>query len=124
MNFRLRTSRKIENEIKSLQQLLNLQPYILVRLAVALSLRSDERILVENYRDNSGLEFNRSTITGEFDALFKAMIIEHTGHPLSDDEYFPSYFKAHLERGIPMLSEHYRYAGNVEKLITQLAQLG
>lgn len=123
MNFRLRTSRKIENEIKSLQQLLNLQPYILVRLAVALSLKTEEQIQVDHYKDNSGLEFNRSTITGEFDAMFKAMIIEDAGKPLSDNDYFPSYFKAHLERGIPILSEHYRYAGNAEKLITQLSQL-
>ena len=124
MNFRLRTSKKIESEIKTLQQLLNLQPYILVRVAVALSLKSDDLIRVDDYKDNSGLEFNRSTITGEFDAMFKAMIIEHTGRPLSDSDYFPGYFKAHLERGIPILSEHYRYAGNAEKLITQLSQLG
>lgn len=123
MNFRLRTSKKAEEQIKALQKSVNLQPNILARLAVSLSLADPKPIDINLHRDQTGLEFNRVTLTGEYDAAYKALIIQHTGKALSDEEYFPTYLKAHLERGVPILNDAYHYAGNYEKFVLQLSSM-
>ena len=53
--------------------------------------------------DNEGIELNRQTITGEYDELFKALIISNNNEKLDDDQYFPKYIKAHLDRGAKIL---------------------
>ncbi|WP_135556452.1 DndE family protein [Paenibacillus cymbidii] len=123
MNFRLRTSKKAEEQIKALQNSVNLQPNVLARLAISVSLMDSNPIDISLHRDQNGLEFNRVTLTGEYDAIYKALIIQHTGENLSDEDYFPLYFKAHLERGVPLLNDIYNYAGNYEKFVLQLSNM-
>jgi DNA sulfur modification protein DndE len=119
MNFRLKTSKKTEESLKQLQINLNLTPNIIARLAVALSLREPSPVGAEKI-DTGGIEFNRNTLTGEHDYLFKALIAQHCGRQITDEEYFPGLFNAHLERGIRYLMNEYKHAGNHEKLIKSL----
>lgn len=122
--MRLRTSKKAEEILKTLQSLLHLQPNVMIRLAVAISLNDGEQIDETQNTDTSGLELNRATLTGDFDSVFKALISEHSNRHLEDSEYFPHLFKAHMERGLDLLQDEYQYAGNYGKFITQLASLG
>ena len=119
MNFRLRTSKKAGDRLKELQDKLRLTPNILCRYAVVLSLRNSEPV-VNFVNDTSGLEFNRTTLTGEYDYLFKALIAQRLGREITDEEFFPDLFNAHLERGITILESEYDYAGNQEKMIVNL----
>lgn len=119
MNFRLRTSKKTAEKLKNLQDKTRMTPNILARFAVVLSLRNSEGIL--NYvRDTSGIEFNRTTLTGSYDFLFKSLIAQHAQREITDEEFFPDLFNAHLERGISLLESEYEYAGNQEKMIINL----
>lgn len=124
MNHRLRTSKKTEEQLKTLQKSLHLQPNLIARLAVSLSLSDPSSVMPDDHHDQLGLEFNRVTLTGEYDSVYKALIIQHTNHPLPDEEYFPGYLKAHLERGVSLLENAYQYAGNYEKFVLQLSSLG
>lgn len=123
MNYRLHTSKSVEEDLKQLHQVLNITPNIIVRIAVALSLRNPAPV-EPSESDRSGMEFNRSTLTGEYDYLFKSLIAQHLGKSLSDEEYFPILFNAHLERGIYILKNEYKMAGNFEKLFRTLILMG
>lgn len=122
MHFRLKTSKYTKEALNELKTALNLTPNILARLAVALSLTIDEPAPLKKTNDQ-GLEFNRVTLTGRFDYIFKAMIAQHCKREISDEEYFPNLFNAHLERGIRVLQSEYKQAGNFERLIRNLTSL-
>ncbi|MBA4603333.1 DNA sulfur modification protein DndE [Thermoactinomyces mirandus] len=123
MNYRLHTSKTAEEYLKQLHMVLNITPNIIARIAVALSLRDPTPIELSE-PDRSGMEFNRSTLTGEYDYLFKCLIAQHLGKSISDEEYFPNLFNAHLERGIRILKNEYKMAGNSEKLFRTLILMG
>ena len=59
-----------------------------------------EKTSVRDYKsDSDGLDLNRQTITGDNDTYFKVLIEQVEGRYLSDEEYFPQYVKAHIDRG-------------------------
>lgn len=122
MNFRLKTSKVTGEKLKQLQSTTNFTPNILARMAIGLSLRQEDTPDI-HLSDNNGLEFNRNTLTGEHDYIFKALITQHHNKEIADEEYFPGLFNAHLERGVRLLSNEYQHAGNSEKLIINLMQL-
>jgi DNA sulfur modification protein DndE len=122
MNFRLKTSKFTGEKLKQLQSTTNLTPNILVRIAIGLSLQQKGTPEV-TLSDNNGLEFNRNTLTGEYDYIFKALITQHTNREINEEEYFPELFNAHLERGVRLLANEYQHAGNAEKLMINLLQL-
>lgn len=88
----------------------NLQPFALSKLAISMSLKS-KRPLEENdfHTDNNGLELNRQTITGEYDALYKSLIELFEKKHINDDDYFQKYLKAHLDRGARMIFSEFKY---------------
>lgn len=122
MGFRLKTSMKTKEIFEELGSRMNLKPFALSKLAISMSLTNDEPI--ENYKetDNNGLELNRQTITAQYDALFKCLLEQHAGKHLSDDEYFPTHMKLHLDRGAVMLKNRYNYSSNLEHFITQIIE--
>ena len=60
--------------------------------------------------DNDGLELNRQTIFGDHDLIFKALITNTEGKSLTEEEYFPSMVKAHLDRGAVLLENEKKYS--------------
>ncbi|WP_243387442.1 DndE family protein [Bacillus kexueae] len=120
MQYRIKTSKQTQDILKDLQSSTNLTPNILGRLAISLSLLLDEPI--EQFEsDTNGLEFNRNTLTGNQDVVFKVLIAQQLGRNITDEEYFPTLIKKHLDRGAKLLLNEYRYAGNYEKFIKSLA---
>lgn len=120
MGFRLKTSQQTKEIFEELGSRMNLKPFALCKLAICMSLNDSE--LIENYKsnDNSGLELNRQTITAQYDSLFKTLLEQHAGKSLTDDEYFPTHAKLHIDRGALMLRSKYTYATNLEHFITQI----
>src|SRR5690554_2823356 len=116
MQHRLKISQKTMEILKDLQSRTNLTPNILARLAIGLSLK-DETPLPADTNDTMGLEFNRHTLTGELEILYKALMKQHAKKNLSDEEFFPTYVRLHMERGVQLLMDEYNYAGNYEKFI-------
>lgn len=113
MIFKLKTSKETEQIFKDLGTSTHLQPFALAKLSIALSVREDRALEEDDFATSSdGLELNRQTITGEYDDLFKALIISKEGRAMSDEEYFPKYLKAHIDRGAKLLMSEYRYSNN------------
>ena len=120
MGFRLKTSLKTKEIFEELGNRMNLKPFALSKLAISMSLTNNEPI--ENFKslDNNGLELNRQTITAQYDLLFKTLIEQHAGKHLTDDEYFPTHAKLHIDRGAVMLKNRYNYSSNMEHFINQV----
>lgn len=110
MTNKLHTSKQTQLIFTNLGQTLNLPPYILSKLAIALSIRAGELKDNDFKSDNEGLELNRQTIFGDHDLLFKEIIINTEKEALTEEEYFPTIVKAHLDRGAKLLENEKRYS--------------
>lgn len=112
MIFRLKTSKKTAMIFEDLQNKTNLKPFALAKLAIALSLKEDLETLKFD-TDNFGLELNKQTITGKYDVMYKCLIEQHCKSHLREEEYFPKYIKAHIDRGAILLGNEYKYANDL-----------
>lgn len=111
MIFKLKTSSETMKIFEEIGAVTHLQPFALCKIAIALSLHNKEEIdFNEKNVDSEGLELNRQTITGDYDDLFKALVINNVGKPLTDEEYFPKYLKYHIDRGARMLFSEFKYS--------------
>lgn len=91
----------------------HLQPYVLCKIAVAVAIRAQECMEDVDFKtDNDGLELNRQTITGEYDDLFKALILQKESRNINEEEYFPKYLKAYIDKGAKMLNSEFKYSNN------------
>ncbi|WP_300262334.1 DndE family protein [Clostridium sp.] len=125
MGFRLKTSKRTKEIFEELTGSSNLKPFILSKIAVSMSLNHEKSIEYYKNNDTNGLELQRSTVTGEFDAVFKALIEMNLGRHISDDDYYPTYMKLHMDRGAELLYNKYKYSGgNLEKFITKILDEG
>jgi DNA sulfur modification protein DndE len=59
--------------------------------------------------DGNGLELNRQTIFGDTELLYRCLICMNEQKEVSDNEFFPSLVKAHLDRGAKFLGVEARY---------------
>ncbi len=111
MIFKLKTSKETMIIFEQINASVHLQPFALCKIAIALSLKQPFSSLEFN-GDNDGLELNRQTITGEYDELFKSLIIQNANKAISDDDYFPRYLKAHIDRGAKILLSEFKYSND------------
>jgi DNA sulfur modification protein DndE len=113
MAFKIKTSKKTEEIISRLEMSQNLPCYTLVKLAMALSLRSEKPLEESDFQTNTlGRELNRQTILGDADSLYKCVIQLYAGVHLTDEEFFPDHIKAHIDRGAIMLEQEQRYGSD------------
>lgn len=125
MGFRLKTSIKTKEIFEEIGKSSTLKPFALSKIAVSLSL--NESISIEKYENNdtNGLELQRSTVTGEFDSIYKALIETKLKRHITDDEYYPYFMKLHIDRGAELLYNKYKYSGgNLEKFLINLLEKG
>ena len=123
MIFRLKTSKQTQEIFEELERRTNFKPYTLVKHAIAWSVA--EKTSVENFKsDSNGLELNRQTITGDNEEYFKTMFELIEGRFLEEDEFFPKYVKAHIDRGSKLLLDMYNHAGSVDKYILHVLGVG
>ncbi|MGI6076813.1 MAG: DndE family protein [Fastidiosipilaceae bacterium] len=120
MSFKLKTSKNTETILNRIETSENLPWYALVKLSMALSING-KPLKAEDFKTNSlGRELNRQTITGEADELYKCLIELKEGRHLTDDEFFPHYVKAHIDRGADLLDQEQRYSSDFLVHLTEL----
>lgn len=125
MGFRLKTSKKTKEIFEEVGASSNLKPFALSKIAVSMSLKTNTPIEEYNSNDGNGIELQRSTVTGEFDYIYKSLIEMNLGRHITDDEYYPQYMKLHIDRGAELLYNSYKYSGgNLEKFLNQLLNKG
>lgn len=110
MTNKLHTSKDTQLIFNSLSQSLGLQPYILSKIAIALSIRAGKLKPNDFESDNEGLELSRQTIFGDHDLLFKSLIINCEKKAYIEEKYFPTLVKAHLDRGAKLLENEKKYS--------------
>jgi len=123
MIFRLKTSKKTEEIFKDLESRSHLKPFTLVKHAIAWSVKDNTP--VEGFKsDSDGLDLNRQTITGEFDVYFKTLIEQVEKRHINDEDYFPFFVKAHIDRGAVILHNMYNHAGSLDNYVMQSLGVG
>ena len=121
MAFKLKTSKKASEIFDRIESSESLPCYTLVKLAMALSLRSKEPLKESDFHTNTlGRELNRQTITGDAEVLYKCLMELYAGKHLTDDEFFPTYVKAHIDRGAALLDQEQKYSGDFLIHLTEL----
>lgn len=119
MVFRTKTSKKTMEIYSYIQQREYLQPYILAKISIALAIKYKfqfDGMLADTF----GLDLNRQTITGENDLLFKKLIEMNEGHSIKEEEYFPDYVKAYMDKGAELLEQEYKYSKDIYKHLVDL----
>lgn len=119
MVFRTKTSKKTMEIYSYIQQREYLQPYILAKISIALAIKNKyqfDGILA----DTAGLDLNRQTITGDNDLLFKKLIEMNEGHSINEEDYFPDYVKAYMDKGAELLDQEYKYSKDIYKHLVDL----
>lgn len=121
MISRLKLSKEVSQKLLYLSNKLKLRRNIVCRLAVGKSLTEKETVKNLEFEDSAGFEFNRYTLTGNYDGLTKALIIQHGKKKISDSEYFSKYLRSHIERGINLLYLEYNKVNSPIEFLVQLA---
>lgn len=121
---KLKVSADAASKLRSLRQRTGLTPNLLCRFAIMVSLEEGPLGAVPP-PDEDGQEFNAYTLTGEFGALFVAMIraTEELGAKapsLSDDELLAR-MRGHIHRGIGTLSVRIKSPLDVLRLVPEAA---
>ena len=97
---RIRISKDATIRLRTLKGRTGLTPNILARIALCYSL-NNQKISNLVKVDEEGQEFNRYTLTGEYDNYFIALIKERCiKEGLNPDKEFMKQFKLHLNNGI------------------------
>lgn len=125
MGFRLKTSKKTKEYFDELTKSTNLKPFTLCKIAFALSIKCEQDINEYESTNVLGMELQRSTVTGDEDILYKALVEMNLKRHISDDEFYPNYMKLHIDRGTELLYNRYQYAGgSLEKFLTSVLVKG
>jgi len=124
MPSKLKISKETSKRLDYLSNKLGLRRNIVCRLAIGRSLAEKESVRNIKPKDSSGYEFNRYTLTGEYDEIFKALIIQHENKKLRDNEYFSKYLRNHLERGVNLLYEEYERVSSPVEFLVNLSVIG
>lgn len=121
MPAKLKISKEMSEYLEYLSNKLGIRRNVVCRLAVGRSL--DELDSVKDFKpkDSFGFEFNRYTLTGESDDIFKALIVQHERRKLTDDQYFLKFLRNHIERGIGLLYEEYKRVNSPVDFLVMLA---
>ncbi len=120
---RIYVSEEVDLRLNSLKIRTGLTPNLLCRLGFCLSLAEPGIPDSELYSDGQAREFNRYTLTGQWDLFFFSLLRER----LAKDEMdlkadLESQFKAHLSRGIMLLYQRLKNLGDLADLVVESQQ--
>lgn len=89
----------------------------LCRIAFCLSLEEETALEPAKYNEK-GLEFNRYTLTGEYDSLFVAYLKEWLlAKPHAGDYDESRWFRAHINRGLEIMPRRVKTLAAVADLV-------
>lgn len=114
---RLRLSSDLTYRLRNVKGRTGLTPNLVCRLGFCMSL-SDPRIPDPARYDEEGQEINRSTLVGEWEDLFEALLRERLALDGLDVEAdFLPQLRAHMNRGADMACGRIRYLPDVFGLV-------
>lgn len=128
MNLRLKTNIEVEKKLTELQSSLQLSSKAAVmRLAIGYSLKinddpryEDGQYFSYDIKKQNGADYNRYTIFGEDELVYKVLMQQHINQNVNDEAFFPELTNAHITRGIRELYADFKLANTKEKFIKKL----
>lgn len=131
MITRLKTTTDVENKLVELDRRIKLSSKAaIMRLALSYSIKikTDPRVqndITRHYdiRKQDGLDYQRLTIFGQNEELYKLLMINQLGTNITDEEFFPELTFFHIERGINLLYSDYLYINDKDKFFEKLSKL-
>ena len=122
MITRIRTSKESKERMESLNRVLHFSSNaVLLRYALARSISNGINVLEDpesKQSDSAGFEIPRSTLFGEYEAVYKYAMGINKNDP--DEKFFPTLTAAHLEKGLKLLERDYKLSGNKERFLKNL----
>ncbi len=122
MATKLKTSEKTEKILRKLKYETDLTFNSLARIAIALSLRNG--LSVEKSTNTRGKEFNRYSLMGDEEDLYKAILQINGQKQLTDDKFFSneSVIKNHIDYGSLLLEKLYKETNqDVDEFLAKLS---
>lgn len=118
---RLYVSADVDNKLRVLKMRTGLTPNLLCRMGFCLSLSELGVPDLQLYSDTQAREFNRYTLTGQYDLFFFSLLRERLLEDGLDHEaLLEPQFKAHLSRGVSLLYQRIKSLEDVASLATQV----
>jgi DNA sulfur modification protein DndE len=120
---RIRVSEEVDQRLRSLKGKTGLTPNLLCRFGFCLSLNDPSIPNPKDYAESSVREFNRYTLTGQWDNLFIALLKERCyidGLPLP--ECLEEQFRAHINRGVLLLFQRVKHLSDLYRIIDEAQQ--
>ena len=119
MSFsRLYVSEDVDNKLRVLKMRTGLLPNLLCRMGFCLSLSEPGIPDIQLYSDTQAREFNRYTLTGQYDLFFFSLLRERLSEDNLDVEStLEPQFKAHLSRGVGLLYQRIKSTEDVADLV-------
>ncbi len=116
---RIRISEDATYKLRSLKAKTGLTPNLLARIALCYSLeQGTQNNLVP--MDEHGQEFNRFTLTGEYDDYFVGLIRERcVKDGLDPEKEFMKVFKHHLNNGVIAINGRIKCLGDFQNLLVK-----
>ena len=114
---RLYVSEDIDNKLRVLKMRTGLTPNLICRMGFCLSLSEPGIPDVQLYSDTQAREFNRYTLTGQYDLFFFSLLRERLSEDGLDTEAsLEPQFKAHLSRGVGLLYQRVKSLEDIASL--------
>jgi DNA sulfur modification protein DndE len=118
---RLRFSQEASEALGRLKGRTGLTPNILARIGFMLSIEDPIEPDPQQYDSSSNREIDRKVLTGEWDDLFIALILERMAEDPEKQQDAFQYFRAHMNRGIMLLHKRVKGLGDIARIIGNTA---
>lgn len=120
---RIHIGKETDQRLRNLKARTSLTPNLLCRLGFCLSLAEPGIPDAQLFADGNAREFNRYTLTGQWDSFFFALLRERLNQDGLDLEAdLESQFKAHLNRGVMLLSQRLKNIADLASIVAETQQ--
>lgn len=117
---RIYVSKDVDFRLRNLKARTGLTPNLLCRIGFCLSLAEPGIPDPNLYSDGQGREFNRYTLTGQWDLFFFSLLRERMAKDgLNIEKELESQFKAHLSRGVTLLNQRLKSLTDLTELVLE-----
>ena len=122
---RLYVNADTDNKLRVLKMRTGLTPNLLCRMGFCLSLSEPGIPDIHLYSDTQAREFNRYTLTGQYDLFFFSLLRERLAEDgLESEASLEPQFKAHLSRGVGLLYQRVKTVEDVALLVVEMEHRG
>lgn len=106
MADKLKLSKKSSEQLNFLSNRLDLKRNVICRIAISISLAESKPVSTEIQTDTDGYEFNKSTIYGPDELIYRA-VGSYIQNESAGPDFFNIIIRNHLENGLEIMESQY-----------------